>query len=91
MFKYRQRIKLSLCIRRHEQSVMHFCDRCRLSAEFDAFARQLCVVLKNSKKCEFCTRHERTYDVVSDADCKKISVFQNFALLIIKKIVLIVL
>ena len=74
IFKYRQRIKLSLRIRRHEQSVMYFCDRCRLSAEFDASARQLCVVLKNNKKCELCTRHERTCNVASDADCKKISV-----------------
>ena len=79
IFKYRQRIKLSLRIRRHEQSVMHFCDRCRLSAEFDASAQQLCVVLRDSEKCELCTRHDRTCDVSSAADCKKISVFQNFA------------
>ena len=90
MFKYYQRIKLFLCIRRHKQSVMYFCDRCQLFAEFDVFARQMCVVLKSSKKCELCTRYERTCDVASNADCKKIFIFQNFALLIIKRIVLIV-
>ena len=73
-FKYRQRIELSLRIRRHEQSVMHFCDRCQLSAEFDASARQLCVVLKSSEKCELCTRHKRTCDVAFNVNCKKISV-----------------
>ena len=83
MFKYQQRIKLFLRIRRHKRSVMHFCDRCQLSAEFDASARQMCIVLKNSKKCEFCTCHERFCNVVFDADCKKISVSQNFALLMI--------
>ena len=69
---------------------MHFCDRCQLFTEFNASARQLCVVLKNSKKCEFCTRYERACDVAFNADCKKIFVSQNFALLIIKRIVLIV-
>ena len=79
-FKYRQRIKLFLCIHRHKRSVMHFCDRCQLSAEFDVFAQQMCVVLKNSEKCELCTRHERSCNVVSNVDCKKISVSQNFVL-----------
>ena len=80
-FKYRQRIELFLRIHRHERSVMHFCDRCRLSTEFDASARQICIVLKSSEKCELCTRHERSCDVASNVNCKKISVFQNFALL----------
>ena len=85
MFKYRQRIKLFLCIYRHERSVMYFCDRCRFSAEFNASARQICIVLKSNEKCEFCTRHERSCDVAFNADCKKISVSQNFALLMIIK------
>ena len=85
MFKYQQRIKLFLRIHRHERSLMYFCDRCRLSVKFNVTARQMCIVLKNSEKCELCTRYERSCDVVFIADCKKISVFQNFALLIIIK------
>ena len=45
----------------------------------------MCVVLKNSEKCKLYTRHERSCDVVFAADCKKIFVSQNFALLIIIK------
>ena len=43
----------------------------------------MCIVLKNNKKCEFCIRHERSCNVVFAADHKKISISQNFALLII--------
>ena len=85
MFKYQQRIKLFLCIHRHERSIMHFCDCCRLFVEFDVTIQQIYVVLKNNKKCELCTCHEQSCDVASAADCKKISVSQNFALLIIIK------
>ena len=62
---------------------MHFCDCYQLFAEFNATVQQMCVVLKSSKKYELCTRHERFCDVAFNADCKKISVSQNFALLII--------
>ena len=85
MFKYQQRIKLFLRICCYERSVIHFCDRCQLSVKFNSSARQMCIVLKNNKKCEFCTRYERSCNVAFDADCKKISVSQNFALLIIIK------
>ena len=61
---------------------MYFYDRYQLSVKFDAFTRQICIVLKSNKKCELCTRHERSCDVALNVDCKKISVIQNFALLI---------
>ena len=85
MFKYWQRIELFFRICRHERSVMYFCDRYQLSVEFDASAQQMYIVLKNNEKCKLCTRYERSCDVVFNVDCKKISVSQNFALLMIIK------
>ena len=74
MFKYQQRIELFLCIHCHERFVMHLCDCCQLSAEFNAITQQMCVVLKNNEKCKLYTCYERSCNVASAADCKKISV-----------------
>ena len=70
LFKYQSRLILFRRIHSEDVSAMHFCDRYRTSAGFDASARQQCVVFKDFEKCELCTRNDRTCDVFKSSKCK---------------------
>ena len=69
LFKYQSRLVLFHRIHFKNVSAMHLCDRYRTFADFDVFARQQCVVLKDFEKCELCTRNDRICDVFKSLKC----------------------
>ena len=64
---------------------MHFCDRCRIFADFNAFVKQMCIVLRNNEKCKLCTRNNRFYDVFKSVNCMFFRISNLFRFNLLKK------